>query len=109
MFGLLVDCPHHSSFPCDGQRSVTFTTIVWNGPVKAGENGSLFAVTAKQRPHASPGPSPGPDPNASWLTAAVKPDAGMPHAVPVDGQLGSLSVGNTRRHAHLAARTRSSA
>lgn len=80
MFGLLRDWPHHSSLPCAGQRSVTLTTIVWNGPLKSGEYGSFVAVTAKQRPHASPGPSPGPEPNASWLTAAVNPEAGTPQA-----------------------------
>ena len=71
LLGLLVDCPHHSWLPATGQRSVTLTMIVLNGPVNAGEYGSAFAVMAKQRPHASPGPRPGNDPNASWLTAAV--------------------------------------
>lgn len=37
-------------------------------------------MSAKQRPHASPAPSPGLEPNASWLIAAVNPDAALPHA-----------------------------
>lgn len=60
--------------------SVTFTIIVLNGPVKAGEYGSALAVNEKQRPHASPAPSPGAEPNASWLMAAVYPDAALPQA-----------------------------
>lgn len=60
---------------------MTFTTMVCpNGPVKLGEYGSLFPVSAKQRPHASPAPNPGAEPNESWLMAAVKPDADLPHA-----------------------------
>jgi len=60
---------------------VTFTTIDWpKGPVNEGEYGSSDPVIAKHRPHTSPGPSPGSDPNASWLIAAVYPDAAIPHA-----------------------------
>ena len=81
LFALLRDWPHHSWLPCTGQRSVTLTTMVLNGPVNAGEYGSAVAVTAKQRPHASPAPSPGADPKESWLIAAVKPLAATPHAV----------------------------
>ena len=80
LFALLRDWPHHSWLPCTGHRSVTLTMMVLNGPGKEGEKGSLLAVTAKQRPQASPGPSPGADPNESWLIAAVYPLAAMPHA-----------------------------
>ena len=37
-------------------------------------------VRAKQRPQASPAPEPGAEPNDSWLMAAVKPEADLPHA-----------------------------
>lgn len=59
---------------------MTFTTIVLNGPVNEGEYGSAFAVTAKQRPQASPGPSPGAEPNDSWFMAAVYPEPAIPQA-----------------------------
>ena len=60
---------------------MTFTMMLCpNGPVYAGEYGSLLPVSAKQRPHASPGPIPGDEPNVSCETAAVYPDADMPHA-----------------------------
>jgi hypothetical protein len=41
-------------------------------------------VSAKQRPHASPGPPPGIAPNASWFNAAVNPLPPIPQAM--DGQ-----------------------
>ena len=44
------------------QRFVTLTTMLWKGPVKAGEYGSAVPVKRKQRPQASPGPRPGGDP-----------------------------------------------
>jgi len=66
--------------PLTGQRSVTFTTTEWNGPVYAGEYGSSVPVKAKHRPHASPAPKPGADPKESWLIAAVKPEADIPQA-----------------------------
>ena len=63
--------PHHSWLPATGQRSVTLTTIVCpNGPEYEGEYGSASPVSAKQRPHASPGPLPGADPKVSWEMAA---------------------------------------
>ena len=63
------------------QRSVTLTTMVLKGPVKAGENGSVVPVKEKQRPQASPGPRPGGAPKASWFIAAVNPLPVSPQAI----------------------------
>jgi len=63
--------PQNCWLPETGHMSVTFTTMLWNGPVYDGEYGSSVPVSAKHRPHASPGPRPGSDPKESWLMAAV--------------------------------------
>jgi len=63
------------------QRSVTMTTMLWKGPVKAGEYGSAVPVKEKQRPQASPGPRPGGAPKASWFIAAVNPLPVFPQAI----------------------------
>ena len=67
--------------------SVTLTTIVWNGPVKDGENGSSVPVIAKQRPQASPAPAPGGAPKVSWFIAAVNPVAEIPQADITESEL----------------------
>ena len=80
LVGFDVVWPHHCSLPASGQRSVTFTTTVLKGPVYDGEYGSALAVSAKQRPQASPAPRPGPEPKANCEMAAVKPLADIPQA-----------------------------
>lgn len=86
--------------------------IVLNGPVKAGEYGSALAVNEKQRPHASPAPRPGAEPNASWLMAAVYPDAALPQAILLwtrkDAKSDSLCTERRRKWAYLESRILSS-